>query len=81
MNDKIRALAVQSDMVFLNDNNRCVSSFIENTDITDYVEEFANLIVKECAKICLDKYRNADPLSHNAGVMFSNDIKKHFGIE
>ena len=81
MNDKIKALAVQSDMVFLNDYNRCVSSFREDTDITDYVEEFANLLVKECAKVCWNKYCNDDSISHNAGIMFSNDIKKHFGIE
>jgi hypothetical protein len=54
MNDKLRALAVQSQMVFLNDCNKCVSSFIEDTDtdITDYVEKFAELILKEVFNAC-----------------------------
>lgn len=89
MNDKIRALAVQSVMVFLNDNNRCVSSFIEDTDITDYVEEFANLIVKEYIKQCrlvqsqILVGMNTDfYLGKDMGMEVCIDaIKEHFGIE
>lgn len=47
----------------------------------DELEKFAELVIKECAKVCWDKYRNDDSLSRNVGVMFSNDIKKHFGVE
>ncbi len=39
-------------------------------------EKFAELIIKECASICLDmKYTNPQP--HHYAVM----IKEHFGVE
>ena len=40
------------------------------------VEQFAELIVRECASICLDmKYTNPQP--HHYAVM----IKEHFGVK
>ena len=54
---------------------------MEQTSEEEQFSDFAELIVNECAKVCWDKYRNYDSFSHNAGVMFSIVIKKHFGVE
>ena len=43
--------------------------------------DFAELVVKECAKVCWNKYHNNDLTSYKIGVMVFNDIKKHFGVE
>ena len=50
----------------------------EQYELEDWlnVEKFAELIVRECASICLDmKYTNPQP--HHYAVM----IKEHFGVE
>lgn len=43
-------------------------------------EKFADLIVNEASKVCATKYWNDDVTSRNIGLMFADDIKKHFGL-
>jgi hypothetical protein len=51
-------------------------SVMDLQDLTKFADRFAELIVRECASICLDmKYTNPQP--HHYSVM----IKEHFGVE
>lgn len=43
------------------------------------VEDFANLIIEECIKVCNSRVGNSD---YNTGRMHCvSDIKQHFGIK
>jgi hypothetical protein len=41
--------------------------------------KFAELIVRECAKVCLDQ-RDPSNLNYNPSVKFAEAIEKHFGV-
>jgi hypothetical protein len=70
MNERIRELAEQA-----------VNAIPDHVDfdIPDaFKEKFAELIVRECANLCLDPnhwYEDA------AGETFNRVIKEHFGVE
>lgn len=51
MNEKIKELAKESGIASFLLNGTVVSPWVEDTDIGDYVENFAELIVKECLNI------------------------------
>ena len=53
---------------------------MEQTSEEEQFSDFAELIVNECANVCWDRFINDDPLSRDLGIMFFNDIKKHFGV-
>ena len=65
MNERIKELAEQA------------TEYYKNGDVAGFNQEnFAELIVRECASICLDmNYTNPQP--HHYAVM----IKQHFGVE
>jgi hypothetical protein len=70
MNERIRELAEQAGLG--------VIFHLEEMGIDGEIElwKFAELIVGECASLCLDmKY--TDPQPHHYAVM----IKEHFGVE
>lgn len=67
MNERIRELA-----------EHCVGSRPYNT--FDY-EKFAELIVKECVKVCADRGTHHDGLYSAWAVDCSKRIEKHFGVE
>ena len=71
MNERLRELAEQAGGNFGQGLEFAVV-FGESEDF----EKFAELIVKECADLCLDmKY--VDPQPHHYAVM----LKEHFGVE
>ena len=47
----------------------------------DEIEKFAELIVRECAEVCIAKYYYSDQMSKQCGINFAKDIKQHFGVE
>jgi hypothetical protein len=51
----------------------------------EYVEKFAELIVKECAKVCSeveDTYGNLNKIDIAVGAgVCASEIKEHFGVE
>ena len=64
MNERIRELAIEA-------------GFYANPEVEKF-EKFAQLIVRECAKVCLDPnhwYEDA------AGETYNRAFKKHFGVE
>jgi len=53
MNEKVKQLALKSQLMSINDlNGDLVSSFHEDIDLTEELEEFVALIVNECINYC-----------------------------
>ena len=78
MNEKIRELAEQAGIGFTlwDDSGR---EMIDNYTPEEYLEKFAELIVKECAKVCRDQ-PNVYALKadrDNCAIA----IEEHFGVE
>jgi hypothetical protein len=78
MNERIKELAKQAGF------------HIElNWDHTDWhsaghsplFEKFAELIVKECAKVSEDDITDGDACCTNTAYRIASQIKKHFGVE
>lgn len=71
-------------------NERIVKLFMESVDsnyiplpiedhIPPWTEKFAQLIVRECVKVCESRVGNSD---YNTGRMHcASDLKQHFGVE
>jgi len=66
MNERIRELAEQATVHGNTEHRLDIPSW--------YLEKFAELIVRECAKVALE---------HDAfwGASVDQDIKRHFGVE
>ncbi len=89
MNEQIKQLAQQSKLAELYD--RYVEQCMKNADddILDYdviVEQFAELIVRECMSLCTDVEEDVELADYVGGfrdgaLMCREDIKKHFGVE
>lgn len=76
MNDRIKELAVKAGANW-NHGDFNMGSSVEFQE--DDLEKFAELFVKECAKVCNSRAGNSD---YNTGRMhFFSDIKEHFGVE
>ena len=72
MNERIKLLMEKT----LDEKFAGTWSVMDLQDLTKFADRFAELIVRECASICLDmKYTNPQP--HHYSVM----IKEHFGVE
>ena len=81
MNERIRELAEQAKC-YADENN---AHYLQNPHwIETFEEKFAELIVRECADLCM-KYDTCEdidkPLEHRKGRHFYTIIKKHFGVE
>ena len=48
MNERIKQLALQSQLVYETTDGKVYNSWEDYVDLTEYVEKFAELIVKEC---------------------------------
>jgi len=71
MNERIKQLALQSQLVYETTNGKVYNSWEDYVDLTEYVEKFAELIVRECAEIA----ETAEPYKAE------DLIRKHFGVE
>ena len=74
MNERIKQLVLQSQLVYETTDGKVYNSWEDYVDLTEYVEKFAELIVRECIDVVedaggIDKY-------HYTGA-----IEKHFGVE
>ena len=47
----------------------------------EVVAKFAELIVKECAKVSEDDITDGDACCTNTAYRIASQIKKHFGVE
>jgi hypothetical protein len=69
MNEKIKELAIKSWLVSEH-KGKLLSCYREDVDLTKYLEDFAELIILECADIAGDDWDTA-----------GTAILKHFGVE
>ena len=74
MNDRIRELAITSQLVYGTDDGQLLTGWMDHVDLTEYLEEYAKLIVQECADIA---NAGIDPAESH---LIGDDILKHFGI-
>lgn len=82
MNERILELAEQSlpNVKFWNEEITKGNTPPKNRAITlDELENFAELIVRECIEVCNSRVGNSD---YNTGRMHCvSDLKEHFGVE
>ena len=81
MNEKIKEFAINSQLVSVCDlRGTLVSGWQEGVDLTEYLEDFAELIVKECVGILEPKSRY---MGEGPEVLKDKirQIKQHFGVE
>ena len=71
MNERIKQLALQSQLVYETADGKVYNSWEDYVDLTEYVEKFAELIVRECAEIA----ETAEPYKAE------DLIRKHFGVK
>jgi hypothetical protein len=75
MNERIKELAIQAggyvSLAYEHDGKLILSG-------EDIVQKFAELIVKECAKVCLNPNHWHEDA---AGETYNRAIKEHFGVE
>ena len=76
MNERIRELAEQADLCFVNHEGRLTSHFENFADMDNEVKKFAELIVGECANVVADAVDHREPAS-----TYVDKIKQHFGVE
>jgi hypothetical protein len=73
MNDKIRQLAEQAF-------NKANDGTIADIKIPrEFIDEFAELIVAECANACLAATEPGSSV-HLVSVAYADAVKKHFGV-
>ena len=83
MNERIKALAVEADFMLCEDGN--FYSEEQSQKITDGLQKFAELLVRECAEHALTFNNNIQSLndkeirSHSSRV--SDYIKDRMGVE
>jgi hypothetical protein len=53
----------------------------EAKQLHELMEKFAELIVKECASICMKNQYEGTPLYNNGSISSAEFIKQHFGVE
>jgi hypothetical protein len=71
MNKRIKELAKQAGFGVRQNGSEVYTSKLEHLPITENVEKFAELIVRECANVAAD---------HDA-IDIYEEIREHFGVE
>jgi hypothetical protein len=81
MNERIRKLAKKSG--FSIDANNIYTAKLEHLPITENMEKFAELIVRECADICMEMAAKCAGLPGDGALAkdCADWIKKDFGVE
>jgi len=74
MNERIKQLALQSQLVYETTDGKVYNSWEDYVDLTEYVEKFAELIVRECADTVLGFHNQFGDSAHN-------EIRQHFGVK
>jgi hypothetical protein len=75
MNERIRKLVKQAELPLLDVDGKC-----KYGDTYFSTEKFAELIVRECAEVCLAQ-RDPANLNYKPSEKFAEAVKEHFGVD
>jgi hypothetical protein len=73
MNNRIKELANQCRIEYRDGHGGFIEQFDEET--------FAELIVRECAKVSEDDITDGDACCTNTAYRIASQIKEHFGVD
>jgi uncharacterized protein YutE (UPF0331/DUF86 family) len=76
MNEQIKKIALQSQLVYETTDGKIYNSWEDYVDLTEYVEKFAELIVQKCADIGNKAWKEDGEYTY-----IGDKIKAHFGVE
>ena len=76
MNDRIRELMAEAVTFRLDPDSNAHEAQVCPEDL----ELFAELIVQECARVCLSQ-RDPANLNYKPSEKFAEAVKQHFGVE
>ncbi len=83
MNERIKELVKQAGGHFSTHN--LMSNPVQHRESIelwdDRIEKFAELIVRECAKVCHKMAEDSDSYVVHDGDTCAEQIKQHFGVE
>jgi hypothetical protein len=80
MNDKLIQIGLDSGMLNYVDNETPRHYFLSGHADEQDLQKFAELIVKECAKVSEDDITDGDACCTNTAYRIASQIKKHFGL-
>ena len=81
MNERIRQLAEQAGILFDTETVPETGLKYQGAMISDQdLEQFADLIVQECAHACLATTEPGSSV-HLVSVAYADAVRRHFGIE
>ena len=66
----------------INELAQKAEDYADDTDLpwlATYTEKFADLLIKECVKVCLEQ-RNPANLNYKPSEQFAEAVKQHFGV-
>lgn len=81
MNELIKQLAIKSGLA-CEDNGELVSPYVQPCDLSDDIEDFAKLIVRECAEFVKQRADFQSDLGIKTMLKITGQqVKEHFGVE
>jgi hypothetical protein len=75
MNERIKELKQQAELPLLDVDGKC-----KYGDTYFSTEKFAELVVRECAGVCLAQ-RDPANLNYKPSEKFAEAVKQHFGVK
>ena len=85
MNNLIEQLAIESGFKKYHKDDGLYSPYMEGYDINEELEEFAELIIKECMNVISnwDTFIIENDIIHHSKIAddINEDLRKHFGVE
>ena len=84
MNERIKQLVLQSQLVYETTDGKVYNSWEDYVDLTEYVEKFAELIIEECLRMCdcaeASLLEHSYPRESDGAASVKIFIKEHFGV-
>ena len=85
MNERIKQLVLQSQLVYETTDGKVYNSWEDYVDLTEYVEKFAELIIEECLRMCdcaeASLLEHSYPRESDGAASVKIFIKEHFGVK
>ena len=81
MNERIKLLAEQADIDFFNSTDPEFFGRVYCEAWTEQQQKFAELIVKECARVVDNLTEQDNPIEYRRTYAQGADVLEHFGVE